>query len=43
MDVWRPKVSNENFCFKLENENQHGKFAVAIVLEKRIVWHVPKT
>ena len=25
-----------------ENENQHDKFAVAIVLEERIVGHVPK-
>ena len=27
---------------KSENENQHRKFAVAIVLEERIVGHVPK-
>ena len=43
MDLWTPKVGDENFCLKSENENQHGKFAVAIVLEERIVGHVPKT
>ena len=42
MDVWTPKVRDENFCLKSENENQHDKFAVAIVLEERIVGHVPK-
>ena len=35
MDIWTPKVSDENVCLKSENENQHGKFAVAIVLEER--------
>ena len=42
MDIWKPKVGDENFCLKSENENQHDKFAVAIVLEERIVGHVPK-
>ena len=42
MDIWTPKVGDENFCLKSENENQHGKFAFAIVLEERIVGHVPK-
>ena len=42
MDIWKPKVGDENFCLKSENENQHVKFAVAIVLEERIVGHVPK-
>ena len=42
MDVWKPKVGDENFCLKSENENQHDKFAVAIVLKERIVGHVPK-
>ena len=42
MDIWIPKVGEENFCLKSENENQHNKFVVAIVLEERIVGHVPK-
>ena len=42
MDIWTTKVGDENFCLKSENENQHDKFAVAIVLEERIVVHVPK-
>ena len=42
MDIWTPKVSDENVCLKSENENQHDKFAVAIVLEERIVEHVPE-
>ena len=42
MDIWKPKVGDENFCLKSENENQYDKFAVAIVLEERIVGHVPK-
>ena len=42
MDISIPKVNDENFCLKSENENQHDKFAVAIVLEERIVGHVPK-
>ena len=41
MDIWTPKVGDENFCLKSENENQHDKFAVDIVLEERIVGHVP--
>ena len=42
MDIWTPKVGGENFCLNPENENQHDKFAVAIVLEERIVGHVPE-
>ena len=42
MDIRKAKVGNENFCLKSENENLHDKFAVAIVLEERIVGHVPK-
>ena len=33
---------DENFCLKSENENQHDKFAVAVVLEEQIVRHAPK-
>ena len=42
MDIWTPKVGDENFCLKSENENQYDKFALAIVLEERIVGYVPK-
>ena len=42
MDIWTPKVGDENFCLKSENENEHNKFAIAIVLGKRRVGHVPK-
>ena len=42
MDIRTPKVGDENFCLKSENENQHDKFSVAIVLEERLVGHVPK-
>ena len=42
MDIWKPKVGDEKFFLKSVNENQHEKFAVAIVLKERIVWHVPK-
>ena len=42
LDIWKPKVGDENFCLKSENENQHDKFAVAIALKERIVGHVPK-
>ena len=42
MDIWISKVRDENFCLKSENENEHDKFAVAIVLEERIVGHFPK-
>ena len=41
MDIWKPKVGDENFCLKSENQNQHDKFAVTFVLEERIVGHVP--
>ena len=40
-DIWTPKVGDENFCFKSESENQHDKFAVAILLEENVVGHVP--
>ena len=33
---------DENFGLKSENENQHDKFLVAIVLGERVVGHVPK-
>ena len=42
MAIWTRKVGDENFCLKSENGNQHDKFAAAIVLEERIVGHVPK-
>ena len=42
MDIWKSKVGDEHFCLKSKNENQQDKFAVAIVLEERIVGHVPK-
>ena len=38
MDIWTSKVGDE----KSENENQHDKFPLAIVLEERIVGHVRK-
>ena len=41
--IWIPKDAVEKFCLKSENENQHDKFAVAIVLEERIVWHGTKS
>ena len=42
MDIWKPKVGDENFCLKSENENEHNKFALAIVSGKWRVGHVPK-
>ena len=43
LDIWTPKDADENFCLKSENENQHGKFPVAIVSEEQIVGHVAKS
>ena len=43
MDIWTLKASDQNFCMKSENENQHDKVAVIVVLEERIVEHVPKS
>ena len=43
IDIWTHKVGDENFCLKSENQNQYDKFVVAIVLEERIVGHVPKS
>ena len=43
MNAWTRKVGDENFCLKPENENQHDKFAVAIVLKERIVGYVPQS
>ena len=43
LDIWTPKDADENLCLKSENENQHDKFPVAIVLEEQIVGHVPKS
>ena len=42
MDIWTPKVGDENICLKLENDNEHDKFAVAVLFEERVVGHVPK-
>ena len=42
MGIWTAKVGGKNYCLKSEIENQLDKFAVAIVLEERIVGHVPK-
>ena len=42
MDLSTSKIGDKNFYLKSENENQHNKFAVAIVLEGRIVGHVTK-
>ena len=40
-DIWAPKVGDENLCLKSESENQHDKFAVAILLQEKVVGHVP--
>ena len=40
--IWIPNVCDKNFCLKSETENQHDKFAIAIVLEEQILGHIPK-
>lgn len=42
MEIWTPKVGDENICLKSENDNEHDKFAVAVLFEERVVGHVPK-
>ena len=42
MNIWIPKVGDENVFLQPENENQHDKFAVAVVYDERVVGHVPK-
>ena len=37
IDIWTPKVGAENYYSESKNENQHDKFAVAIVLEERML------
>ena len=33
--IWTPKVGDENFCLKSENENQYSTSLQFIVLEER--------
>ena len=40
MEIWIPKVGDENLCLRLETGNQNDKFAVAILFEERDVGHV---
>ena len=41
MDIWTPKVDDENLCLKPESDNEHDSFAVAVLLEGKVVGHVP--
>ena len=36
------KVGDKNLSLKLESENLHDKYAVAVLSEGRVVGHVPK-
>ena len=42
MDLWDPKVGDENLELVPEEDNEHDDFAVAIKFEDHIVEHVPK-
>ena len=42
MDIWVPKVGDKNLSLKLESENLHDKYAVAVLSEGRVFGHVPK-
>lgn len=35
------KIDDENICLQLENEKQHDIFAVAMLVERRVM-HVPR-
>ena len=42
MNIWNPKLGNNDVEVKHEVNNKHDKFAIAIFHSKRIVVHVPK-
>ena len=42
MNMWNPKLGDNDVEVKHEVNNEHDKFAIAIFHSKRIVGHVPK-
>ena len=42
MNIWNPKLGDNDVEVKHEVNNEHDKFAIAIFHSKRIVGHVPK-
>ena len=42
MDIWDPKVGDEDIHLEPEENNEHDDFGVAILFEGRTVGHVPR-
>ena len=42
MNIWNPKLGDNDVEVKHEVNNKHDKFAIVIFHSKRIVGHVPK-
>ena len=42
MNIWNPKLGDNDVEVKHEVNNEHDKFSIAIFHSKRIVGHVPK-
>ena len=42
MNIWNPKLDDNDVEVKHEVNNEHDKFAITIFYSKRIVGHVPK-
>ena len=42
MNIWNPKVGDNDVVVKHEKDNEHDKFAIAVFHKERIVRHLPK-
>ena len=42
MDVWTPKVGDENLYLEPEDGNEYDKNAVAVIIDRKTGGHIPK-
>ena len=42
MDVWTPKVGDENLYLEPEDGNEYDKNAVAVIIDGKTGGHIPK-
>ena len=42
MEIWTPQVGDDSLYLKCEDENKHGKYAVAVMIRGKTDGHIPK-
>lgn len=41
-EIWTPKVGDDSLYLKREDDNEHGKYAVAVMIRETHWWACPK-